>query len=155
MTLAKMLYFYTGSVYPIKDHIRRARYIDTTENAYDPFEGRLLKGKNTRSRAIQDYGLTIGYFAPKIDGNLCTHNVYDQVYFEIVGTRDALLYIFPCGSDLLLDDYAIRIREVTPMWKSERIDHHIEEMQRMKEWMQDIHQENLRRINMGYCDYDE
>lgn len=155
MTLAKMLYFYTGSVYPIKDHIRRARYIDTTENAYDPFEGRLLKGKNTRSRAIQDYGLTIGYFAPKIDGNLCTHNVYDQVYFEIVGTRDALLYIFPSGSDLLLDDYAIRIREVTPMGKSERIDHHIEEMQRMKEWMQDIHQENLRRINMGYCDYDE
>lgn len=155
MTLAKQLYFYTGSVYPVKDHIRRAHYIDNTKNAYDPFETLMVKGKNTRGCVIQDYGLTIGYFAPLINGDQHTHNVYDQVYFEILGTHDALLYIFPGGNNQPFDDYMIRIREVTPMGLSEQSDYHAKEMQRMKEWMVNIHQENLHRIDMGYCEYDK
>lgn len=152
----KQLYYFKGSISPSDGNFRNCRYIDVTKKLYDPFVALLSNAQNTRSRTIQEYGLTIGYFAPLTTENRRTHNVWDEISFEILGTRDALLYIFPRGKNLLFDDeYSIRLNGIQPMNTSEDSEGHEASLRNLQKWMRDIHAENLRRINMGYCDYDE
>ncbi len=156
MGLSKQLYFFSGAICSTDTQAHRRRYIDATKDAYDPFEAQLIRGLKTRGAAIRDYGLSLGYFAPLINGNLATHSVYDKVYFEILGTHDALLYIFPGGENRpFSDDYSVRISAVTPVNNSTESERHANEMRDMKEWMQNTHKENLHRIDLGYCNYDE
>ena len=152
---SKQLYFFRGSVYPSDESSRKRHYADAVKELYDPFVELLSKGLNTRGKAIQDYGLTLGYFAPLIAEDPRTHNVWDELTFEILGTRDALLYIFPGGKNLLFDEqYVVTTRNVQPMDISGRSEEHEYSLRDLQEWMRDIHAENLRRIALGYCDGD-
>lgn len=155
MLLAKQLYFYSGSIDTVNTDGLKTDYADAVRDVYNPFESLLIKGKSVRSVAIQDYGLTVGYFAKVIPDDLDTYSIYDPLHFEILGTHDALLYIFPGGNTQPFDGYKIRIRDVIPMGLTEESDYHAKEMQRMKDWMRDIQQENLRRIDAGCCDCNQ
>lgn len=155
MLLAKQLYFYSGTILTINTDGVKTDYADVVKHVYDPFESLLVKGKSVRSVAIQDYGLTVGYFSKVMPDDLDTYSVYDPLHFEILGTHDALLYIFPGGNIQPFEGCMIRIREVIPMGLSEYSDYHVKQMRMMKDWMQDTHPENLRRIGMEHYGCDE
>lgn len=155
MLFAKRLYFYSGSIVLVNADGLKTDYINAAKHVYDPFECLLIKGKIVRSEAIRDYGLTIGYFTKVMPDDLDTYSVWDPLRFEILGTQDALSYIFPDGDNRPFNGYEIRIQEVTPMELSEESDYHAKEMRRMKDWMRDIHQENLLCISMERHNHDE
>lgn len=158
MLLAKQLYFYSGSIISVGTDGLNTNFVNAVRHVCRPFEYLLIKGKIVRSEAIRDYGFTIGYFAkaiPDKPDDLDTHSPCDLLRFEILGTHDALSYIFPEGNNRPFNGYEIRVQGVIPMGLTEESDYHAKEMLRMKDWMRDIYQKNLVYVSMGRCDHDE